>query len=417
MVHALTQNFNALQLNHGSELAKFVPCDMCKALCTICSPSCPSKRYEQVELSWQAHSNAGDGYGEKANVASVAGGLAPTRVQDESLGGWSQYKTAAGGQAHRPVQGAGQGTTTPATGNTWRDQSYKRYEEATPTPPSNAYKFGVVTGYGGLAPKAPEVVPINTEQIFPQDTNIKEERTPVEDADLVDWWTWKADLQRLEDCVLVFYDFETTGLSVYECGLTECAAQRMHFKDGRWVRLGEKLEFFINPGMAVPRFITELTGITNEMVKGAVSLQEGLEKLRDYIAESAPRPTIPMAHNGKAFDSKIVRYRWAGAESFDPSNVRFWGDSISLFRLLSLCRYPKYALGLLYESCDGPKTTAHRAMADVRMMEYCINFLWFSRVDTFDSRLEPLHKQASTKMGAPPEAKLQNSTLFELNGP
>ena len=39
----------------------------------------------------------------------------------------------------------------------------------------------------------------------------------------------------------------------------------------------------VNPGKPIPAFITQLTGITNEMVRNAPTLQDVLQELADFV--------------------------------------------------------------------------------------------------------------------------------------
>jgi len=362
-------------------LVEFAPCKMCIKAHTECSLSCASKRWEQKKLLKQSRRDHADD-GEQAEGALMTPEKIPRPLQQvgEGAGASNNAKVPllTGGLPPRPVREA----PRPAR-DLGKEKPFLRATQ-------NEITKGVLMT-GGLTSSL------------------------VQDQDAGDRWVAGVPASRIEECVLVFYDFETTG-GIHEGAITEIAAQRIHYKDGSWVRDGEALEFFVNPGRRIPAFITQLTGITDAMVRDAVSVEEGLAKFQAYIAESAPRPTIPMAHNGKAFDRQFVRYKWPKSirGDFDPPNVEYWGDSISLFKLLIPGRFQKYKLGTLYDSLNGPKSNAHRALDDVRMMEFCINSLWSSRVNTFDSRLETLYRLAGKKTGAPPDANLTNNTVFKL---
>ncbi len=72
-------------------------------------------------------------------------------------------------------------------------------------------------------------------------------------------------------------DIETTGLSPEECEIIEIAAVRY--------RNGEKTAFFntlIRPHSAIAPFITELTGITNDMVKDAPEIDTAIKDFYDF---------------------------------------------------------------------------------------------------------------------------------------
>ena len=221
--------------------------------------------------------------------------------------------------------------------------------------------------------------------------------------------------ERLVDCALVLYDLETTGLNVKADRIVEIAAQRLVFGGGAWIREGPALELLVNPGISIPTSAVEVHGITDEMVADAVGIVEGLQQLRDYIGSGAV-PTIVMAHNGMRFDRHFVRSGWPVALlRFDPQCVRYWGDSISLFKLLSPGRFEAYTLAHLHDELGGPAVQAHRALADVRMMEHVLSCLWAERVEAFDRYdLEDLCRMKGAASGAPGSAGLRNRTLFTL---
>lgn len=62
---------------------------------------------------------------------------------------------------------------------------------------------------------------------------------------------------------------------------------------------------------------------------------------------------------------------------FSPACMEFISDCEELFRLLRKDKpRGKYDLGTLYEELGGPPTEAHRALADVRMIEHVLSRLW-----------------------------------------
>lgn len=97
-----------------------------------------------------------------------------------------------------------------------------------------------------------------------------------------------------EFCV---FDTETTGLDPGVEYLTEIGAVL--------VRNGEvvaEFDTFVKPGKPITPKITELTGITNEMVEDAPSEAEALQKFLDFAGGR-----ILVAHNGHSFDMRFMR--------------------------------------------------------------------------------------------------------------
>jgi len=75
---------------------------------------------------------------------------------------------------------------------------------------------------------------------------------------------------------LIVFDLETTGLDLVKDRVIQISYIKV-CPDGT----EKRANFFINPGRAIPQEITELTGITNEDVKG----QPTFKKLADGLAE------------------------------------------------------------------------------------------------------------------------------------
>lgn len=85
----------------------------------------------------------------------------------------------------------------------------------------------------------------------------------------------------LPDSFIVF-DFETTGLDASQHEIIEIAAIR--FKKGRTAQ--ETLQGLVKPVGSVPRRITELTGITQEMVdRDGEPIRDALEDFRAFFGD------------------------------------------------------------------------------------------------------------------------------------
>ncbi|MFC4768825.1 PolC-type DNA polymerase III [Effusibacillus consociatus] len=93
----------------------------------------------------------------------------------------------------------------------------------------------------------------------------------------------------------IVFDTETTGLNAAENTLIEIAAVKMKGSEiiGEWTTL-------IDPEVEISPKITELTGITNEMVKGQPKLAEALPKFREFVGDA-----VLVAHNAE-FDLGFI---------------------------------------------------------------------------------------------------------------
>ncbi len=96
----------------------------------------------------------------------------------------------------------------------------------------------------------------------------------------------------------VVVDLETTGLDPYKgCEIIEIGVTEILNNE-----IVKNYSRFVKPKKEIPTFITEITNITNEMVKYEDSIEQVLPRFRKYIGNR----TI-IAHNAK-FDLKFLNY-------------------------------------------------------------------------------------------------------------
>lgn len=154
----------------------------------------------------------------------------------------------------------------------------------------------------------------------------------------------------LDDAFIVF-DIETTGLSPIQDQIIEIAAARV--KNGDIV---DQFSTFVKPTIPIPSHITSLTGITQEMVANAKSIDDAMIKFKDFVQND---PLV--AHNALGFDMHFLR---KADECFANHPVV---DTLVLSRAL----YPghkKYNLATLAKRLNITLTDAHRAINDVRAL-------------------------------------------------
>ncbi|MFH1053096.1 MAG: exonuclease domain-containing protein [Candidatus Woesearchaeota archaeon] len=85
----------------------------------------------------------------------------------------------------------------------------------------------------------------------------------------------------------VVVDIETTGLSPYFHKITEIAALKM-----RNHKILDEFHSLVNPKTHIPRFITNLTGINDEMVRDAPTINKVILHFNDFLSD---KPFV--AHN------------------------------------------------------------------------------------------------------------------------
>lgn len=142
-------------------------------------------------------------------------------------------------------------------------------------------------------------------------------------------------------------DIETTGLDPKKDAIIEIGICR--FKGSR---IENEWSSLINPHVHIPEFITNLTGISNEMVRNAPSIQDVLPEVSDFVGR------LPILGQNIRFDlSFFERYKILqdnySLDTFDLASV-----------LLPVAS--RYNLGALASFFNIPNPTSHRGLEDAR---------------------------------------------------
>jgi len=98
---------------------------------------------------------------------------------------------------------------------------------------------------------------------------------------------------------LVIFDLETTGLSPYRHEIIQIAGVRM--KSGRILE-EDFFSTYVKPKTAIPSFISNYTGITNDHVSKAPAVKEALVDFSSFAGDA-----VLIAHNGQRFDMPFIR--------------------------------------------------------------------------------------------------------------
>ncbi len=108
--------------------------------------------------------------------------------------------------------------------------------------------------------------------------------------------TFRADDSKLLDNTYVVFDLETTGFNAGGSDkIIEIGAVKL--KDGRII---DRFDEFVNPGFPISQKITDITSITDDMVKDSDDEETVVKRFMDWVG------SLPMvAHNAK-FDQSFI---------------------------------------------------------------------------------------------------------------
>lgn len=149
-------------------------------------------------------------------------------------------------------------------------------------------------------------------------------------------------------------DFETTGLNPHQ-GDRAIEIGISLFRDGREV---DTFASLINPGMRIPAFITQLTGISNDMVVGAPDACDVFEKALAFVGDAQL-----VAHNA-SFDRKFWR-RELSVELGIECQRNFVCTLMLARRVFQ--SFTSHRLGEIARVLDIDTGRSHRALDDARV--------------------------------------------------
>jgi DNA polymerase-3 subunit epsilon len=155
-------------------------------------------------------------------------------------------------------------------------------------------------------------------------------------------------------------DFETTGLSADYDRIIEVGVVKVKNK-----KIIGSFQEFINPGMRIEGFITNLTGITNEMVKNADKSSKVMPRLRAFVGDE-----LIIAHNA-SFDSRFFLAEMKRSK-IHPKNDFLCSLLLArrMFQELN-----SHKLGVLCDYLGFENEASHRAIGDAKATHKVFNAL------------------------------------------
>jgi DNA polymerase III subunit epsilon len=173
---------------------------------------------------------------------------------------------------------------------------------------------------------------------------------------------WQSTLQdfgrALHETTFVVIDLETTGGAPHlGAAITEIGA----IKSRGGEVLGE-FKTFVDPGHPVPAYITELTGITDEMLFQSPKIELLLPQLFEFLG--VPEETVLVAQNAP-FDLSFLTFATRESELRWPA-YPVLDTAIIARKVLTRDEVPNCRLSTLAEFFGTKTTPNHRALDDAR---------------------------------------------------
>jgi len=149
---------------------------------------------------------------------------------------------------------------------------------------------------------------------------------------------------------MVYFDTETTGLNPENDRIVEIAAFD--------ATLNKTFSTLVNPQIPIPKELTEIHHINDEMVKDAPTFREAGQQFIEFCQTDC----VLIAHNCELFDKPFI------AAEFKRHDLSF-PNWIYLDTLKWARKYrsdlPKHSMQYLREIYEIPPNQAHRALDDV----------------------------------------------------
>jgi len=170
---------------------------------------------------------------------------------------------------------------------------------------------------------------------------------------------------------LVWFDLETTGFNPFKNEIIEIAALDNE---------GNKFERLVKPIKPVPKKVTEITSITNEILLDKPLIQDVMQPFVDFIKgdETSRKPIYLIGHNIHSFDMPFVKAKCAELDIKFPNVLMI--DTMRMSQFILTDQW-SHSLASLCSLFGIDNKNAHRALSDVYATQiiYCNLCVIFKR--------------------------------------
>ena len=158
----------------------------------------------------------------------------------------------------------------------------------------------------------------------------------------------------------IVLDIETTGFSCTNNQIIEIAAIKVENK-----KIIERFDTLIDPHTSIPYHITKITGISNNMVYNAPSIESILPEFYDFLED------LPIVAHNAPFDIRFISHNLnLCGYSFNNQVI----DTLKISKNI-YPHFPNHKLENIAKNLHIKVETAHRAMADVETLHQIFNIM------------------------------------------
>lgn len=177
-------------------------------------------------------------------------------------------------------------------------------------------------------------------------------------------------LQNIDKKTFVAFDFQTTGLNYYDSEIIEIGAVLV--ENGN---VTKRFSQFVRPSTGVvPGIITNITGITTDMVKNVQDIHQVLPQFLQFVGD------YPVVSHNLKFDGEFLIYAMCDCEITDKKINGFdtlktaqsvWkrGKDVQNHKLGTLCEFIGYDLHDAHRAVNDAQAAAALTMALARVMK------------------------------------------------